>query len=228
MDRTLPLTTLAALALSLPLVLVGCGGKVDTLAFARTTQGESTPLGSFDDCPVLASNVTAVAGNGQVMITKACFKDDLGKYYDALLSDGPVPSPGLAVLPAGRKYAFVVQFGDGWVPTAAAAATPDVARAYAAPDNIYSEGPCMELPEDREANRVAATATLAGNVLTFALTDGVPSGDQVDTTLDFGLLYPTVYASTPGEIAYGFNARFYVDHAPSPTSSCGALDASAE
>jgi hypothetical protein len=231
MDRTLP--TLPALVISLPMLLAGCGAKADTLAFANTTQGESVPLASFDDCPLLAANVTQTDQNGNIVIARACFKDDTGKYYDALYSDGPEPpGPGLAVLPAGRKYAFVVQFTDAWIPPASAATSPEAARAYASVDNIFSEEACMQLPEDNEANRVATTTTLAGNTLTVSLNDGVPAGEQVVPIIDFSKIYPALPACSFESFSMGcinFNGRFYVGHAPSVEGPCPAMpDASAD
>jgi len=221
---------LAALVAATPLILAACGGKEDSLPFTSTTQGISTPLASLDDCPLLAANVTEMTPGGQIVITRACFKDDLGKYYDALYSDGPLPpGPGLAVLPGGRKYSFVLQFSDAWIPPASVTSNADAGAAYAAVDNIYSNDPCMQLPEDNPANRVPTTTTLEGNTLTVSLVNTVPDGEQVVPIVNFAALYPSIPAcsyETFSLACINFNGRFYVAYAP-PVDTC-ALDASVE
>jgi hypothetical protein len=206
---------------SIPIVALACGGQ--TAGPPGASGGTSAALGmSMASCPSLAPNVTAVK-DGKVVITKVCMKDELGHYYDAELSDTAVPAPGLPVLPAGRKYSIVYQFGDGWVP---GATTTTGARAYAAPDNIYNRVPGTLVPENSESNRVGSTSTIDANLLTQELPDIVPSGEQVVSVLDFSVLYPSAYScasrGTPTGGCAGFSVRFYVGSPPpcQGTASC--------
>jgi hypothetical protein len=217
MNRTI---TVVFAAVSAALLVAGCSGKVETLSFARTTAGLSGPLPSLSDCPLLAANLTVTTATGQVVVTRACFMDDQGNYYDALYSDGPELTPsGIPILPGGRKYSFVVQFADAWTPAAVAT---DVGSAYAGPNNIFSENaPCC--PEDQASNRVPTSATLEGNVLTISLMDLVPNGEQVDVQFDCSLVW-----ATPGPECGAFNGRFYVNDAPPVGVSSPAADASAQ
>jgi hypothetical protein len=223
MNRTI--TALCA-ALAAPLLVLaagGCSGKVETLSFVRTTTGGlSAPLSSLSDCPLLTANLTVTTASGQVVVSRACFMDDQGNYYDALYSDGPELTPtGIPVLPGGRRYSFVVELAEAWVPATAPA---DVGSAYAGPDNIFSENaPCC--PEDQPKNVVPTSSTLQGNVLTVSLADIVSNGNQVDVQFDCSLLWP---GASQGPECGAFNGRFYVNEPPPVGGTSFAADASAE
>jgi hypothetical protein len=186
------------------------GCSADNLDFTRTTrQNQSATLSSLDQCPTLDPSLTAVGPDGSVVVEKACVEDDEGHYYAIPFSDTIATE---LVVPPGHKYAFVYQFGSGWVPTAAAAAAAGAASATVStpipPCNVSvvqygggnatastCGGPVTEIP-------VASTLSVRGNVVSHQLTDPPPAGHLVASALDLRVLLPM------RGLDLGFSANF--------------------
>jgi hypothetical protein len=198
---------------------IACGATGDTLAFSRSNLGAGNPLASFADCPALDASVTATGLDHSIVIAKACVKDDAGKYY-AIPFGASQGSPLL--LPPGHKYAFVYEFGAGWVPTADAAASAARAyvTAYVAPTGVTPAVPASgnataEATPAASTQDVSSTVALDGDVLTHTLTDAPPDGVWVFSQLDFTRLYAAYIAAHPEPWIGGFSANF-VTRDPQP------------
>jgi hypothetical protein len=194
------------------LTLSGCGGH--TVDFTPK-DGVDTPLGTtLDACPELAANVTLTSGNGDVVITKVCIRDELGDYYPPGFYDSPPPPPGLTVVPAGHTYAAVYVFAPGYTPLASAVSSSGTV--YAAPDNIYgSTSGCLSLPEDDPSNLVGSNTTLDGSTLTQQLSEEIGSGEQVAVSLNVSAIFAGGPSCAAGGVCGGgFGLRFYVGGPP--------------
>jgi hypothetical protein len=195
---------------------VGC--SADNLDFNKTpVTTQALTLRSLDQCPMLDPSLTAVGPDGSVVIEKACVEDDEGHYYSIPFSDTVATE---LVVPPGHKYAFVYQFGSGWVPTDAAAAAAGAASASVstpiAPCSVsvvqYSGGnaaasacggPVTETP-------VASTLTVHGNLVVHQVTDPPPAAHLVSSTLDLRVLLPL------RGLDIGFGANFQTGDAANP------------
>jgi hypothetical protein len=200
---------------SFPALACACSSSADTLAFSSAGLGTATPLASFADCPRLDASVTATGLDHSIVITKACVKDDAGRYY-ALPFSGSQTFP--LFLPSGHKYAFVYEFGSGWVPSAdtVASAARAYLTTYVAPDGVTPQGGSTAVGTPAASTQdTASTAVLDGDVLTHALTDAPPTGAWVFSQLDFGKLYAAYIAAHPGPWIGGFSANF-VTRDPQP------------
>jgi hypothetical protein len=203
-------TSVVTCALLATATATGCSGKVDTLEFSRG-QEQATSIGtSMSACPALAANVTLPDNSGHPIITKLCYLDDEGHYFDSMLSDTAGPLP---ILPGGHRYSIVYEFADGWVPSQTNAAAG--AHVYMAPRVVIS--PCAQaLPEDDPANLVAAQVTVQNNTLTQDIPNVLPDGEQLVSFLDLSALYGCSGRCTEPS-ADGFVVRTYIANVP----SCG-------
>jgi hypothetical protein len=205
-----------------------CSGGATTTTASGGRSEEVRSIGtSADACPALAANVTLVSASGDIIITSACMRDELGNLYPSGLSDTDAVMP---IVPAGHSYAMVYQFAPAYTPRSSGLSS--VSQVYVAPDNINGDPSDPQsyfvcLPEDSSSNLVASKATLEGSLLVQQIVGEVASGEQVDAVLDLGAILPG-NCKDGGPCGSGFNVRFYVGSVPPAVpvydgSSCGDL-----
>jgi hypothetical protein len=160
------------------------------------------PIGtSMDSCPSLAGDVTLTTAAGDIVITAVCMRDELGRYYDSELSDTPLPSPGVPIVPAGHRYSVVYRFAPAYASGMTHIASSSTA--YVAADSV--------LPEEDAENLVATTSTLDGDLLVQSLADPLAAGEHVDSNLDIDALFSGALPCAEGGICgAAFDVRFYV------------------
>jgi hypothetical protein len=202
------MTARAGVLVTVALLLGGCDSRTFVVGH-ELSQVPEEEVGNV-------SPPSSCAKDDFLEMRNACIVDSLGRSY-AMGGDE------LTVIPADVGYGVYLRFKPDVVPLGADVSTDGPAasvRAYAVPYSVLDQRCC---PEDDEANRVPATATLDGR---GGLLVAVATAPETPTQVSVQFHYPELFGSrlappdgSPCDLAdlycqsfsmRGWSARFYV------------------